>query len=233
MFDAVVERSVKGLDADFEFRIVTPRGNLKHLRATTRISDHVEGRPIFMGAVQDITDSKVAEEALRESENNARLMVDCIPGMVVAFSPDGTVEHANSQTVEYFGRTVEELNRWRFSELCHPDDLPRSIDLFSQSMATGEMFDYECRSRRHDGVYLWHRTLALLSETATGELFAGTTCSSTSTRESEPRKLAANEAELRRAYNSFRDAQRLIDSELRRLARRRSPLVGRGLRILV
>jgi PAS domain S-box-containing protein len=71
-FDAVVERGLAGHDVDFEFRIVTPRGGVRHLRASAVVSKHVAGRPVFMGAVQDVTDTKVAEKALRAREAELR-----------------------------------------------------------------------------------------------------------------------------------------------------------------
>ena len=46
------------------FRIVTARGAVKHMRGMARVMAQVEGRPLFIGALQDVTDSKVAEEAL-------------------------------------------------------------------------------------------------------------------------------------------------------------------------
>jgi PAS domain S-box-containing protein len=209
-FDAVVERSIGGHDADFEFRIVTPRGGLKHLHAAARLSDNAEGRPIFMGAVQDITERKVAENALRKSEHYARSMVDGIPGMIVVLSADGGVEYANAQTLEYFGKTVEEMNQWRLNDVCHPEDLARAIELFGRSMETGETFDYECRSRRHDGVYLWHRTIALPFRDPNGTITRWyNLLVDIDKRKRAEEAFAASEAELRRAYNSFRDAQRL------------------------
>src|SRR5919106_5720790 len=52
-----------GTDPDFYFRIVTSRG-VKHLRGFAhRIAD----RPVFVGAVQDVTASKMAQEALNRA----------------------------------------------------------------------------------------------------------------------------------------------------------------------
>jgi PAS domain S-box-containing protein len=67
-YDAVIQRGVGGEDVDFEFRIVTDRGTVKHLRASAIVSKHVAGRPVFMGAVQDVTEHRVAEEALKARE---------------------------------------------------------------------------------------------------------------------------------------------------------------------
>jgi PAS domain S-box-containing protein len=63
-FDAVIARGMTGTDVDFGFRIVTPRGAVKHLRGMARVMAQSGGRPMFIGALQDVTENKLAEEAL-------------------------------------------------------------------------------------------------------------------------------------------------------------------------
>ena len=63
-FEAVIARGMTGTDVDFVFRIVTARGAVKHVRGMARVMVQVAGRPLFIGALQDVTDSKLAEEAL-------------------------------------------------------------------------------------------------------------------------------------------------------------------------
>src|SRR5580704_19733304 len=63
-FDAVIAHAMTGVDVDFVFRIVTPRGTAKHLRGIARVIEQDTRRPLFSGAIQDITESKIAEEAL-------------------------------------------------------------------------------------------------------------------------------------------------------------------------
>jgi len=53
-----------GADVDFVFRIVTARGGVKHIRGMARVIEQIAGRPLFIGALQDVTESKLAEEAL-------------------------------------------------------------------------------------------------------------------------------------------------------------------------
>ena len=76
LFDAVIERAIAGHDVDFQFRIVTPGGVTKHLHAAGRLSEHIDGRPIFMGAVQDVTEKNLAEEALKAREADLRRALD-------------------------------------------------------------------------------------------------------------------------------------------------------------
>ena len=108
--------------------------------------------------VVDLSDLKRAEEAARKSEHEARLVVDSIPGLVAVFSPNGELEFVNRQVLDYFGWTFEKLKGSGTADLTHPEDLPRVVELFGKSIASGEPFDFEIRSRRFDGVYRWLRT---------------------------------------------------------------------------
>jgi PAS domain S-box-containing protein len=67
LFDATIARVRAGMDVDYNFRIVTARGAVKHVRTTAHIVEQSAGRPLFVGAVQDVTESKVAEEALNRA----------------------------------------------------------------------------------------------------------------------------------------------------------------------
>src|SRR5262249_12971263 len=51
------------------FRIVTSRGVVKDVRGIARVTEQVTGRPLFIGALQDVTESKVAEEALNKARS--------------------------------------------------------------------------------------------------------------------------------------------------------------------
>ena len=96
-----------------------------------------------------------SQEALRANEQSLRLIVDSIPGFVATLNPAGGIELVNRQTLEYFGKTIEELRNWATSDAIHPDDLPGLIDAFRRSVETGEPLESEHRSRRADGVYRW------------------------------------------------------------------------------
>jgi PAS domain S-box-containing protein len=64
LYEGAIGRAMAGTDPDFYFRVVTARGVVKHLRGFAhRIAD----RPVFVGAVQDVTASKVAQEALNRA----------------------------------------------------------------------------------------------------------------------------------------------------------------------
>ena len=64
LFDAVLARAMTGTDVDILFRIVTSRGAIKHVRGLARVIAESGGHPLFIGAIQDVTEGKRAEEAL-------------------------------------------------------------------------------------------------------------------------------------------------------------------------
>ena len=73
--------------------------------------------------------------------------------MVHTMTATGGVEFVNHQILDFFGKTVEELNNW--GALVHPDDRSRVVDHWTRSVATGEPFDVEHRVLRADGTHRW------------------------------------------------------------------------------
>ena len=120
--------------------------------------------------LSDIDDRKRAENALRESERESRLIVDSIPGLVAVFTPDGELEFVNRPIVEYFGHTLEELKHWGAGGTTHPEDLPRVVELFARSIASGDPFEIELRARRFDGAYRWFQSRGLPHRDTNGRI---------------------------------------------------------------
>src|SRR5271170_2481496 len=114
-----------------------------------------EGGNQGMAYVLDLTERKRSEEALRESERGLRSAIDGIAGLVAIFAPNGELDALNLRAIEYFGRSLEEMKNWGTSDAIHPEDLPRIVEVFQRSMATGTPFHYEIRLRRFDGEYRW------------------------------------------------------------------------------
>jgi PAS domain S-box-containing protein len=109
----------------------------------------------WYGTCIDIEDRKRGEDAVRASELSWRQIVDNIPGLVATTSAMGEIEFLNRQTLEYFGRTSEELKDWALIGAVHPDDLPRVIETRKKSIEEGQIYEIEHRCRRADGVYRW------------------------------------------------------------------------------
>jgi PAS domain S-box-containing protein len=114
--------------------------------------------------------SQHAKEALRASELNFRLIVNTIPGLVTTRTAEGKVEFVNRQTLEYFGKTPEEVESWATNDVVHPDDLPHVIAAYTSAIETGTPYDHEHRCRCADGVYRWFHSRGLPARDREGRI---------------------------------------------------------------
>jgi len=115
----------------------------------------------WCGTVTDVEDLRRAEEALRRRELDFQLIVDSIPLPVAVTTPSGDVEGLNQLTLDYFGKTFEELKGWKASDVVHPDDLEPTIAEQLAAHQGDHAYNVESRHRRADGVYRWYNVLGL------------------------------------------------------------------------
>jgi PAS domain S-box-containing protein len=155
LFDSVIGRGMAGEDVDFVFRIVTVRGAVKHIRGLARVIEQVAGRPLFIGALQDVTESKIAEDSLRASERNLNLIVNTIPALAWSARPDGFADFFNQHYLEYVGLSAEQSMDWGWTSAVHPDDLDDLVATLRGIIAAGHAGEAEARLRRNGGEYRW------------------------------------------------------------------------------
>jgi PAS domain S-box-containing protein len=95
---------------DVEYRISRADGRQVWVAAMGRTSYDTDGRPLGMfGVVQDITERKQLEAALRDSEARFRGLMEQAPFSIQIFSPDGRPLHGNRAWEEMWGVTIEHL----------------------------------------------------------------------------------------------------------------------------
>jgi len=117
--------ALKGRSASYtaDYRVRTEDGGWRWLRSVGQVTKRDEnGRALRMsGTVMDIDDRRRAEEALRETEQRYRLLVELAPDGVVVHS-NGIIEYANPAAARLLGATSpKRLAGLALEEFMHPE----------------------------------------------------------------------------------------------------------------
>jgi PAS domain S-box-containing protein len=113
-----------------------------------------EGR-IFTGFIRDISEKKIAEEALLASRQSLSLIINTMPVLAWSALPDGNAEFFNQRWLDYTGLTLEQAQGWGWDQAIHPDDVHRLSQHWQTMIASGGSWEIEARLRRSDGDYRW------------------------------------------------------------------------------
>src|SRR6478672_6962294 len=100
------------------------------------------------------------------TENELRRAVDTTPALIHTARPDGYIDYFNRGWLDFFGKPLEDVCGWRWTETVHPEDVAAIVQKWHAALASGEPFEIESRVRRADGSYraLLHRKLPLRDE---------------------------------------------------------------------
>ena len=116
-------------------------------------ADQVQG---FLKIMQDKTDRRQIEEALRQSENRYRTLADAVPQLMWINTADGRLEFCNQHWQNYTGIVPAEFPMAVPIELVYPLELETVVATRNQAIEAGESYEFECRVLRFDGIYRWH-----------------------------------------------------------------------------
>ncbi len=101
---------------------------------------------------QEIAERVQVEAAMREREDNYSNLVGCAFDAIMLFGMDRRCRTANQQSADMFGYSLDELLRIDWTELAHPNDLPKLLKRFQDRVAgLPSPARYEALFRSKDG----------------------------------------------------------------------------------
>ncbi len=224
--EAAVARQRDGTPTDERYRVIRPDGSMRWIRSRAFLVRKPEGSIArVVGVAEDITeaqhqleDIRLAETALRSSEERWRSVFENSAIGIVLADPSGTFVEANRAFQDLVGYTNEELKTLNYVDITHDADIGRGAELIGQLVSGAKReVQIEKRYRHKDGRFIWVR--------ATGTVIPGSDRSpryllglveDVTDRKMAEQELDVSVSQLRALAGRLMHAQ---DDERRRIAR--------------
>ncbi|NTW16433.1 MAG: PAS domain S-box protein, partial [Syntrophaceae bacterium] len=117
-------------------KIVTKSGEERWVeRAASAIE--LEGKPVVLVTITDITERRRAEEALKKSEKIYRVILENCSDAILLADEQGKLVEANRMAEELLGYTREELLQVHYTQLHPATELERTVAAFKDIVQNG------------------------------------------------------------------------------------------------
>ncbi|MBI1257567.1 MAG: PAS domain S-box protein [Chloroflexi bacterium] len=144
--------------ASYECRVINPRGELRWHQWTDHAIFDDFGKVVeYQSVGQDVTQRKFAEQALAESEERYRAIVEIQTELICRWLPDHSITYVNSAYCQYFNITRETLVGSQVLALIHPDDLNYVTQMIATISRERPTVTYEHRVHNAKGELRWQQ----------------------------------------------------------------------------
>ena len=149
--EASIDKAFQTLEPfSIEFRVCRPSMPERWLECRSIPVTDMDGSPLWHGIMLDITERKLAEVRLRESETRFRTFVDHAADAFFLHGEGGIILDVNRQACESLGYSRQELMEMTpFDFDAH--NTPSFIDQMAARLAAGEVVGFDTWHRRKDG----------------------------------------------------------------------------------
>ena len=147
---------------ELEHRIVRPDGSMRWVYALAHPNINEQGELIgYVGTTLDITERKLAEEKLADSERRFRSLIEHSSDGIVLLAADGSLIYESTAVQRINGYPAEERIGKNSFELIHPEDQQLVKAKFAELLRQpGQVVHATYRSIRKDGSIWWTESTA-------------------------------------------------------------------------
>ncbi|NVO03060.1 MAG: PAS domain S-box protein [Bacteroidetes bacterium] len=151
-----IELAIAGHPQFFEWKHWTLNEKLFDAEISLTKFDLKNNTSCILAIVRDITDRKIAEKALKISEERYRLITENLNDIVSKYSPSGKIIYISPVCKKILGYETHELLGESLKKLIHPDEL-RMLHKFQTSnlLKEAKTTIIKHRLKKKDGNYIW------------------------------------------------------------------------------
>jgi PAS domain S-box-containing protein len=146
------------------YRIITKSGSIKHLHEVADISKDDRGKPVYLsGMVQDVTEQKLTEEQLKESQQQLSIILNNIVDAVSLFEVEGINQFrylaVNDAYITTNGIDRDSALGKLLGELKPSHNFDRIFKVFNQAINSCEIQKFESEYNLHEQVLAYMITV--------------------------------------------------------------------------
>jgi PAS domain S-box-containing protein len=175
-----------------------------------------QGKPARQAFLRDVSERKLAEDALRESEKKYRLLVDNLPSIVFKGYKDWSVEFFDEKIEVLTGHSMKEFNsgRMKWSDLVVEEDIAGARETFIRALKTDKSYvrEYKIKAKSEDILWIQERANIVCDDKGEIDYVSGVFFDITKRKIAEE-TLRANEERLRRLLEASPDPIVVYDME--------------------
>ncbi|QOT73069.1 EAL domain-containing protein [Sphingobium fuliginis] len=166
--------------------------------------------PLWYGTIEDIDerydcDRRALADALAESRQHYRWSVELSPQVPWTASVSGEIEEVGPRWQELTGMAPARARGRGWIDSLHPDDVDRTLAIWTEKLHSGDPVDVDYRLRLSDGGYRWMRSRASARRDAKGRIVRWYgTLEDVHAQKLAQRELADSEERFRLAVQSAR-----------------------------
>ncbi|NQT73380.1 MAG: PAS domain S-box protein [Chloroflexi bacterium] len=111
-------------------------GSKIFVEANASLIDTEEGDTRILVIIRDVTERKLAEEALRHSEEHLRSIIENVSDAIIVIDADGIIQYRSPSAEKLIGYIPEEYLGFNAFDFVHPDDVPNAMPVFEKLLNT-------------------------------------------------------------------------------------------------
>ena len=227
--DLIKERLLSHSDAPLEISVLRPDGSTFPAETQSRKAVY-RGQSAIVVTMRDITERKMAEKTLADSEKRFRALVENSSDVITLLDENGTILFDSSAIVHLFGFSPDERKGINIFELIHSEDSENARKVLTDLLGhPRESCSFLVRTKDSAGAWHWVETTAsnLLDEESVRSIVLNSR--DVTERKSSEEELNRSRAQLEKFSEHL---ENVLDEERKRISREIHDELGQMLTVL-